>query len=284
MLIADLIKNCAQKKRKRRILSCVAQRFTDGCWTKRQPGTTWSSRNDEELYLLSSESARSVRFTREDSMMNQNWYCFSTTRSIFRRIWTGEIQRLFEGRTIFMSMFNDIAWTKKGNKLKSVCTLLQKWQHLRRSSSQDTGASRSLRQKWRGGVELATNTNDNGTVSHFRWLTRSRVTLHIQCVQRQNHHRLTSEEMMNKLPLPGRILRTRRFSSRPHWLATSCVKKMHLPVVWYRKFGGTWHKLEATRFKYSLRIARRWSTVLPNRKNLPIPWKLGKSTSPMNLL
>ena len=43
MLIADLIKNCAQKKdRARRMLSCVTEWFRDSCWTKRPPGTTWS--------------------------------------------------------------------------------------------------------------------------------------------------------------------------------------------------------------------------------------------------
>ena len=38
-----------------------------------------------------------------------------TSRGMFRNAWTGKLENPSMGGSHFMSMFNDIAWTKRGN-------------------------------------------------------------------------------------------------------------------------------------------------------------------------
>ena len=97
----------------------------------------------------------------------------------------------------------------------SVCTMPKKRQHLRHTSSHDIGAPWGLRQRRGGGRETTTNPEESGTSSHGRWLTYSSVTLHIQ------EYRF--EEFRNKIITSKAHMRTRRFSSIPHWKTTYCV-------------------------------------------------------------
>ena len=96
----------------------------------------------------------------------------------------------FEDRIIFMSMFSDTDWTKKGNAEICLHNTRESGSILQRNSSQDTAVVSGLRQRRRGGTEIPTNPKDIGSVSHCRWLTYLCVTLHIQYILRQLQHRL----------------------------------------------------------------------------------------------
>ena len=93
----------------------------------------------------------------------------------------------------FMSMFNDIEWTKKGNTE----TCLHNAKEAAAFATQLIQARTPLvlpgarvSKKIRGGTEMPTNHKENEIVSHCRWLPYSSVTLHIQYVQRQSHFSL----------------------------------------------------------------------------------------------
>ena len=73
----------------------------------------------------------------------------------------------FEGRIIFMSMFNDIDWTKRRHS--DVFQIPKKLRSTRRDSHEDTGHSSAVETK-RNGTELSTvHLKENEIPSPQRW-------------------------------------------------------------------------------------------------------------------
>ena len=96
----------------------------------------------------------------------------------------------FDERIIFMSVFNDIEWTKATPK--SVHIMPKKWQHTRPSSSQGTGASWDLGQNVRVGTEISTNLKDSGDIVALQLSDMFKCHTSHPIFQRQNHCRLDS--------------------------------------------------------------------------------------------
>ena len=71
----------------------------------------------------------------------------------------------FQGRIIFMSMFNDISWGSKDNKKRNANQVLNALLSMRRDLEQDSGHSPDLDPKRNGILLTNTNHKENGTVS-----------------------------------------------------------------------------------------------------------------------
>ena len=75
---------------------------------------------------------------------------------------------VFKDRIIFMSMFNNIEWTKRGNSERCISNA-NKSRMMRRDSREDTGHSSALEMK-RNGMELsAIHLKENGIPQPLRW-------------------------------------------------------------------------------------------------------------------
>ena len=221
-----------------------------------------------------------------------------TSRSIFRGIWTGKIQNLLTRGFAFLSMVNDIDWTKKGNA--AICLL-----HAKEAV---TGASWCLRQWRRGGTEIPTNPMDNGTVSHCRWSTHSSVTLPSNISSDRTVIAWTIDE--EEITTCKAQIRARRLSSIPHWQATynvftlafagGVIPKMSTPSPRRSKeeqidldpeqltiISQRERHMSQARSDSMLKLAEnptRWFTEFSTRHQLPERRKLDNFTSPMNLL
>ena len=153
-----------------------------------------------------------------------------------RRYLNGLIPELMEDRIIFMSMFNDIEWTKKGNtetcfaqcQSGSICDPIQ-------ARTLVVLVARVRKYVMNGNSnELP---KDNQTLSYCRRLTCSCVTLHIQDFQmlfRLGH----CEERRKRLPLPRKILIKTKVASN-----LLLQLRSNLPVVWYRNFDSCTEKI-----------------------------------------
>ena len=92
---------------------------------------------------------------------------------ILQRIQNGLQERNIEpekfgDRIIFMSMFNDIEWTRKGNAENCISNS-EKSRRTRRDSRMDVGRSWAVETK-RSAMEIATtNLRENGNPSLHRW-------------------------------------------------------------------------------------------------------------------
>ena len=126
-------------------------------------------------------------------------------RNIFGHIYTRNNVEISDARIMFMSLFIDIERTKRGNT--GTCVQMpKKWQLLRPTLSQDSGASWDPRQKIRGGTEVSTNLKEHEILSHCRCLAFSSVTLTTRHFQQPSHYRLDGfEERRKKLPFPRNI-------------------------------------------------------------------------------
>ena len=110
-------------------------------------------------------------------------------KRLIKEYLNGQTPESFDERIKFMSMFNDIEWTKKGDSgnLFAQCQ--------RSGSICDPSQARTLvlpRARVRKYVDIPTNLKEHGTLSHCRWLTSSSVTLPTRCVQQQSSYRLDS--------------------------------------------------------------------------------------------
>ena len=80
----------------------------------------------------------------------------------------------FEDRIIFMSMFSDIEWIKKGIQ-NNVCQIPKKSRSMRRDSRKDTGHSSAFETK-RSGTELSVvHLKENGIPQSHRWWNDSKT-------------------------------------------------------------------------------------------------------------
>ena len=102
----------------------------------------------------------------------------------------------YDERIIFMSMFNDIEWTKKGNTEQvlhtaAFCDPI----HARRQVLPGARVRKYVVE-----CNFQRTSKDNETLSHCTWLTYSSVMLSTRYLQRQSHCRLDSwrrEEAMS---------------------------------------------------------------------------------------
>ena len=114
----------------------------------------------------------------------------------------------FDERIIFMSMFNDIEWTKQG--ITAIC--------LHNAKQVAAFATQFKPGHWcflgspsekRGGTEIPTVFQENELWSHYRWLTWSSVTLPTRYFQRGSQD-ITNSKVRSK---------KRSFPSSPCWQA-----------------------------------------------------------------
>ena len=125
---------------------------------------------------------------------------------------SGQTPDSFDERIIFI----DIEWKQKGIR-KRVCTMPNKWQHLRPYACQDTGAFWARVRKHFMERKLQRNSRKNWILSHCKRLTYSSVILPIRYFQRQSRYRLDSGGKEEAVTTSKVHSTTRRFSSRLHW-------------------------------------------------------------------
>ena len=174
-------------------------------------------------------SAREVQFI---------WHLYPGAHTIDKqhvRTYLNRLNRESFEDSITLSTFNNMDWTINTIQ-RSVCTTPQKWQHLRRNASQNTGASWSLPSEktwWNGNRNKP---KDNGTMQIGSHLHLSYFPPDI--FSDSTIVAWTIWKRKIKLPVPMHIWEQEDFHQHHIGRQLAVCLQLYFPVVWDRKCGG----------------------------------------------